>query len=108
MSNRVKGIMSILFASMGFAFMSIFVKMSGDLPTVQKVIFRNLISMIIAFFMITIHFYQIETVFIITDSENMFLSSSVVKQVCEYGGDITSLVPEAIREDIVKGLRKEV
>ena len=51
---------------------------------------------------------EIETVFIITDSENMFLSSSVVKQVCEYGGDITSLVPEAIREDIVKGLRKEV
>lgn len=55
MSNRVKGIISILFASMGFAFMSIFVKMSGDLPTVQKVIFRNLISMIIAFIMITIH-----------------------------------------------------
>lgn len=51
---------------------------------------------------------DIETVFITTSSENMFLSSSVVKQVCEYGGDITSLVPQAIQEDIVKRLRKGV
>lgn len=51
---------------------------------------------------------EIETVFITTSSENMFLSSSVVKQVCEYGGDITSFVPETIQEDIIKRLRKEV
>ena len=55
MSSRVKGIIAILIASLGFAFMSIFVKLAGDLPTVQKVIFRNLISMILAFTMVTIN-----------------------------------------------------
>lgn len=54
MSNRIKGIIAILVASLGFALMGIFVKLSGDLPTVQKVIFRNFISMIIAFIMITV------------------------------------------------------
>jgi len=34
-----------------------------------------------------------ETVFIPADSASMFLSSSVVKQVCALGGDISSLVP---------------
>lgn len=55
MSNRVKGIIAILVASLGFAFMSIFVKLAGDLPTVQKVIFRNLISLIVAFGMVTVN-----------------------------------------------------
>lgn len=55
MSNRVKGIIAILIASLGFAFMSIFVKLAGDLPVVQKVIFRNLVSMIVAFIMVTIN-----------------------------------------------------
>lgn len=54
MSNRVKGIIAILIASLGFAFMSIFVKLAGDLPTVQKVIFRNLVSMVIAFVIVTV------------------------------------------------------
>jgi|LGOV01.1.fsa_nt_gb drug/metabolite transporter (DMT)-like permease len=53
MSNRVKGIISILVASLGFAFMSIFVKLAGDLPVVQKVIFRNFVSMIVAFIIVT-------------------------------------------------------
>lgn len=47
---------------------------------------------------------EIETVFLVTDSENMFLSSSVVKEVCSLGGDITPFVPSAIHEDIVKRL----
>lgn len=37
---------------------------------------------------------EIETVFITTRAENMYLSSSVVKQVCELGGDITDFVPD--------------
>jgi pantetheine-phosphate adenylyltransferase len=43
-----------------------------------------------------------ETVFMTTDAENMFLSSSVVKQVCEFGGDISGFVPPQIHDDIVK------
>lgn len=51
---------------------------------------------------------EVETVFMVTSAENMFLSSSVVKEVCAYGGDISAFVPEEIREDIVKRLRKDV
>ncbi|MBR2589307.1 MAG: pantetheine-phosphate adenylyltransferase [Clostridia bacterium] len=47
---------------------------------------------------------QVETVFLVTDSENMFLSSSAVKEVCRLGGDIRSFVPPAIHDDIVNRL----
>ncbi|MBQ7740714.1 MAG: pantetheine-phosphate adenylyltransferase [Eubacterium sp.] len=43
-----------------------------------------------------------ETVFLTAKGENMFLSSSMVKQVCALGGDIDSFVPAAIAEDIYK------
>lgn len=41
-----------------------------------------------------------ETVFLTTSSENMYLSSSVVKQVGRYGGDISKFVPKCILKDI--------
>ncbi len=47
---------------------------------------------------------QLETVFLTAEAENMFLSSSVVKQVCSLGGDIRDFVPEEIYEDIKKRL----
>lgn len=43
---------------------------------------------------------ELETIFINTKSENMYLSSSMVKQICELGGDISDFVPEIVREDI--------
>lgn len=49
MSNIVKGILLILISSFGFAIMTLFVKLSGDLPSIQKTFFRNLISAVIAF-----------------------------------------------------------
>jgi len=49
---------------------------------------------------------ELETVFITTRAENMYLSSSVVKQVCELGGDISTFVPAEIREDIIKRIKK--
>ena len=42
-----------------------------------------------------------ETVFLTTSTENMYLSSSVVKQIAAFGGDISSFVPDVIRESIV-------
>ena len=48
----------------------------------------------------------LETIFINTRSENMYLSSSVVKQICELGGDISDFVPEAVRDDIVKRIMR--
>ncbi|MBU0278103.1 DMT family transporter [Gemella sp. zg-570] len=43
------GIICILISALGFALMSFFVKLSGDLPVTQKAFFRNLIAVLIAF-----------------------------------------------------------
>lgn len=48
-----------------------------------------------------------ETVFLTTAAENMYLSSSVVKQIANFGGDISHFVPEQILDDIRKRLVKE-
>ena len=48
---------------------------------------------------------DVETIFETADAENMFLSSSVVKQVCEFGGDISDFVPPEVRDDIIKRLK---
>lgn len=36
---------------------------------------------------------EIETFFVMTKSQYSFLSSSIVKEVAQYGGDVSSLVP---------------
>lgn len=43
---------------------------------------------------------RIETVFLTASGENMFLSSSMVKEVCSLDGDISSYVPKEIVNDI--------
>ncbi len=45
-------------------------------------------------------YHGAETVFLTTSSENMYLSSSVVKQVASFGGDISSFIPACILHDI--------
>ena len=45
---------------------------------------------------------KVETVFLTARGENMFLSSSMVKEVCTLGGDISSFVPVSIADDIEK------
>lgn len=48
-----------------------------------------------------------ETVFLTTSAENMYLSSSVVKQIAYFSGDISHFVPECILDDIKERLVKE-
>ena len=50
---------------------------------------------------------ELETVFMVTSSEYLFLSSSVVKQVCALGGDVSNFVPARIRDDIIARLGKK-
>ena len=50
---------------------------------------------------------EAETVFLTTAAENMYLSSSLVKQVAQLGGDITEFVPACIHSDIIDKFRKE-
>ena len=48
MKNSIKGITCIVIAAVGFSFMTFFVRLSGDLPTMQKAFFRNAFALIIA------------------------------------------------------------
>ena len=50
---------------------------------------------------------EAETVFLTTTAEHMYLSSSLVKQVAGFGGDITGFVPACIMPDILKKIGKE-
>ena len=45
-----------------------------------------------------------DTLFLTTASENMYLSSSLVKQIAQFGGDISDFVPAQIAEDVKKRL----
>ena len=45
---------------------------------------------------------DIETLFLTTSAENMYLSSSMVKQIACMGGDISHFVPAEIHDDIIK------
>ena len=42
------------------------------------------------------HLAEIETVFVPTSAKWSYLSSSLVKEVARYGGDVSSLVPENV------------
>lgn len=45
---------------------------------------------------------DVETVFLATSAEHMYLSSSLVKQVAKLGGDIHEFVPSCIVKDILE------
>lgn len=50
---------------------------------------------------------DVETVFMAASAENMFLSSSVIKQICQLGGDVTPFLPPEISGDIISKLRQQ-
>lgn len=50
---------------------------------------------------------EVETVFMAASAENMFLSSSVVKQICQLGGDVTPFLPPEISQDVINKLRQQ-
>lgn len=49
---------------------------------------------------------ELETVFLTCNSDYMYLSSSIVKQVAHLGGDISSFVPECVHDKILERLKK--
>ncbi|MBR4973248.1 MAG: pantetheine-phosphate adenylyltransferase, partial [Clostridia bacterium] len=49
---------------------------------------------------------NVETLFLTTAAENMYLSSSMVKQIALMGGEIESFVPAVIRQDIINRITK--
>lgn len=52
-NNKTKGIIYIIISAFFFALMNLFVKLSGDLPIIQKSFFRNAVAMLFALVIIT-------------------------------------------------------
>jgi len=50
---------------------------------------------------------DIETVFMVTNLNCLYISSSVVKEICRYGGDADGLIPNEIINDIKYKIEKE-
>jgi pantetheine-phosphate adenylyltransferase len=49
---------------------------------------------------------QVDTMFFMTAEENFYVSSSLVKEVASFGGDVAGLVPDAVRRALEKKLKK--
>lgn len=49
---------------------------------------------------------NLETLFLPTSEEHLYLSSSVVKEICSLGGDISPFVPDVILGDVQKKFLK--
>ena len=47
-NNKTKGIFFIILSAFFFALMNLFVRLSGDLPPMQKSFFRNLVALAFA------------------------------------------------------------
>ena len=48
---------------------------------------------------------EVETLFMTTSAANSFLSSSSVKQVAKFGGNINGLVPDEIVDDVIRKIK---
>ncbi len=49
---------------------------------------------------------SVETLFMVTSPEHLFLSSSLVKDVVEYGASLSGLVPKSVEEHLLEKLRQ--
>jgi pantetheine-phosphate adenylyltransferase len=45
---------------------------------------------------------ETETIFLLSRSEHSFISSSMVKEVASYGGDVTSVVPQFVNQKLIE------
>ena len=51
---------------------------------------------------------DVETVFMVTNLNCLYISSSVVKEICRYGGNTEGLIPKEIIKDITDKIEKGV
>ncbi|WP_079529271.1 DMT family transporter [Halobacillus hunanensis] len=78
MSDRNKGIILLLISAFGFSMMAALVKLSGDVPTVQKTFMRNIVSAVIAFILVV---YNKERIFGKKENQGLLLSRSALGTV---------------------------
>ena len=49
---------------------------------------------------------KIDTVFLNTSQEYMYLSSSIVRQIAAFGGDVSGFLPPEIKDEVIEYLQK--
>lgn len=49
---------------------------------------------------------DLETLFMVTNQEYMYLSSTIVRQIAEFGGDIEQFVPHEIKDELIRKMVK--
>lgn len=49
---------------------------------------------------------EIDTIFFTTSQEYSYVSSSIAKEIALYGGDISGIVPESIRDDLFRKVKE--
>ncbi|MBN2544642.1 MAG: pantetheine-phosphate adenylyltransferase [Spirochaetes bacterium] len=49
---------------------------------------------------------DVETVFILTDQKYFYLRSTLIKDIINYGGEVSDKVPQIIKEELLKKLKK--
>ena len=45
---------------------------------------------------------ETETIFLLSRTEHSFISSSMVKEVASLGGDVTSVVPQFVKQKLIE------
>ncbi len=45
---------------------------------------------------------ETETIFLLSRTEHSFISSSMVKEIASYGGDVTSVVPQFVQQKLIE------
>ena len=50
---------------------------------------------------------DIETIFLLANNKYATISSSMMKEVAKFGGDISEFVPQSVAQALIKQLRKE-
>lgn len=51
---------------------------------------------------------DLETLFMVTNQEYMYLSSTIVRQIANFGGDISQFVPSQIKDKLEEKMKKEI
>lgn len=51
---------------------------------------------------------SVETMFMMTNSRYAYLSSSLVKEVASFGGDVSCFIPPDVHEDIIEKISRKV
>ncbi|MDR0324566.1 MAG: pantetheine-phosphate adenylyltransferase [Oscillospiraceae bacterium] len=50
---------------------------------------------------------KLDTLFLTANERFQYISSSVIKEICTYGGDVSGLLPPEIHDEVVERLRRE-